>query len=325
MRSGYLSQMAKQLTMAMDAVSRCCDWIGVHGHFPWNCRETMNPAASVTAAAPGSAWDISTGAAGKNLRSCHKLAALSWQRDAIARQWESSSPKNPQVNNVRTVSDTKRAFYRIHTRPISSIYRRVVEELMVEMHLLSVNEDFRYDPIYALGVVTSFDRFMQGYQPEEDRNSIFHALCQSIEHNPQQYRQEAQQWESLAKSLEWQGVVGCLCLETSSGNGSELVALAQGIATNPKFKYSRLFAIGMFTMLQAADPETVKNDKQLADAVAKIAAALKLPEEKIKKDLELYRSNLEKMIQAQNVMADILAADRKKRAERERSAQQGSS
>ncbi len=196
---------------------------------------------------------------------------------------------------------------------------------MVEMHLLSVNEDFRYDPIYALGVVTSFDRFMQGYQPEADRNSIFHALCQSIEHNPQQYREDAQKWESLAKTLEWSGVVGCLSLETSSDNGGELVALSQSIAANPKFKYSRLFAIGMFTMLQAADPDAAKNDKQLTEVLAKIAAALKLPEEKIKKDLELYRSNLDKMIQAQKVMADILAADRKKREERERAAGQGSS
>ncbi|MFM8003381.1 MAG: photosystem II biogenesis protein Psp29, partial [Dolichospermum sp.] len=49
------------------------------------------------------------------------------------------------VNNVRTVSDTKKTFYTLHTRPINTIYRRVVEELMVEMHLLSVNVDFSYD------------------------------------------------------------------------------------------------------------------------------------------------------------------------------------
>ncbi len=72
------------------------------------------------------------------------------------------------VSTVRTVSDTKRAFYTLHTRPINSIYRRVVEEMMVEMHLLSVNADFRYDPIYALGVVTTFDRFMLGYRPDTD-------------------------------------------------------------------------------------------------------------------------------------------------------------
>ncbi|MEO1521535.1 MAG: photosystem II biogenesis protein Psp29, partial [Cyanobacteria bacterium J06633_2] len=35
------------------------------------------------------------------------------------------------MSNVRTVSDTKRQFYKLHSRPISSIYRRIVEELIV--------------------------------------------------------------------------------------------------------------------------------------------------------------------------------------------------
>ena len=82
------------------------------------------------------------------------------------------------MNNVRTVSDTKRAFYGQHTRPINAIYRRVVEELMVEMHLLLVNADFNYDSIYALGVVNTFDRFMKGYEPESDRTSIYTAIIQ---------------------------------------------------------------------------------------------------------------------------------------------------
>ena len=60
------------------------------------------------------------------------------------------------VNTVPTLSDTKRRFYKQHTRPISSIYRRFLEEMMVEMHLLWVNKTFVYDGIYALGVVTSF-------------------------------------------------------------------------------------------------------------------------------------------------------------------------
>ncbi len=60
------------------------------------------------------------------------------------------------MNNVRTVSETKRAFYGQHTRPINALYRRVVEELMVEMHLLLVNVEFEYDSIYALGVVSVF-------------------------------------------------------------------------------------------------------------------------------------------------------------------------
>ncbi|MFM6586777.1 MAG: photosystem II biogenesis protein Psp29, partial [Microcystis panniformis] len=33
------------------------------------------------------------------------------------------------MDKIRTVSDSKRDFYTRHTRPINSVYRRVVEEL----------------------------------------------------------------------------------------------------------------------------------------------------------------------------------------------------
>lgn len=71
------------------------------------------------------------------------------------------------MDKNRTLSDTKRSFYQHHRRPINSVYRRVVEELIVEMHLLSVNVDFRPEPIYYLGVCESFRRFMEGYTPKE--------------------------------------------------------------------------------------------------------------------------------------------------------------
>ena len=95
------------------------------------------------------------------------------------------------MNNVRTVSDTKRSFYGTHTRPISAIYRRVVEELMVEMHLLLVNVDFEYDSIFALGVISVYDRFMAGYQPEVDREPIYSAIIKAVEGDPAQYRRDA--------------------------------------------------------------------------------------------------------------------------------------
>ena len=220
------------------------------------------------------------------------------------------------MNNVRTVSDTKRTFYSLHTRPINTIYRRVVEELMVEMHLLSVNVDFSYNPIYALGVVTSFDRFMQGYEPERDKESIFNALSQAVEQDPQRYRQEAQRLQTLAKSLPAKDLIAWLSQTNHSVGDADLQAQLQAIANNPNFKYSRLFAIGLFSLLELADPELVKDEKQRTEALKTIAAGLKLSEEKLNKDLELYLSNIDKMAQALIVMADMLSADRKKREQR---------
>ncbi|MFB2893261.1 photosystem II biogenesis protein Psp29 [Aerosakkonemataceae cyanobacterium BLCC-F50] len=219
------------------------------------------------------------------------------------------------MNNVRTVSDTKRTFYSLHTRPINTIYRRVVEELMVEMHLLSVNNDFSYDPIYALGVVTTFDRFMQGYRPEADKEPIFAALCQAVGSDAQTYKQDAERLRSFVAQRSAKEVIDSFSQE-SFGDAGELQGTLQAIANNQKFKYSRLFAVGLFNLIEQADPELAKDPKQVTEALKKISSGLHLPEDKVQKDLELYRSNLEKMAQALVIMEDAVKAERKKREQR---------
>jgi photosystem II biogenesis protein Psp29 len=218
-------------------------------------------------------------------------------------------------SNVRTVSDTKRAFYTLHTRPINSIYRRVVDELMVEMHLLSVNADYRYDPIYGLGVVTAFDRFMQGYRPEADKASIFNALCQALQDDAQKYRRDAEQLQSEATSINVSSFLSQV-KQLDTAPNSAIYDTLRNVAGNSKFKYSRLFAIGLYTLLELMDPNLVKDESKRNEAIQTLSDALNLSTDKVQKDLELYRSNLDKLAQAQIVLEDILKADRKKKEER---------
>jgi photosystem II biogenesis protein Psp29 len=220
------------------------------------------------------------------------------------------------VNNQSTVSDTKRNFYSQHTRPINSIYRRVVEELMVEMHLLSTNIDFAYDPIYALGVVSSFDRFMASYRPETDKQSIFIALCQSMGGNAQQYRTDATSVEEFARNMQAQDIVGWLAHPTHDGMGAQLAGTLGSIASNPKFKYSRLFGIGLFTILERSAPDLLKDEQKREAAILQIGEAIHLPTDKVQKDLDTYRSNLDKLVQMEAVMGDLAEAERKKREKR---------
>ena len=224
-----------------------------------------------------------------------------------------TATENKVVTNVKTVSDTKRAFYSHHQKPINSVYRRVVEELMVEMHLLSVNADFEYDPIYYLGVVSSFERLMQGYQPEKDKESIFNALCKSVDLDPDYCRTQAGSLLSVAESKSADETIAWLSNPEGDDN---IVAPISAIAKKEKFKYSRLFAIGLYTLLEKADLELLKDKEKSNKVFETLAQNLHLPEEKMKKDLELYRSNLDKMEQLLKVMSDMLEASRKQREKR---------
>lgn len=220
------------------------------------------------------------------------------------------------MNNIRTVSDTKRTFYSLHTRPINSIYRRVVEELMVEMHLLSVNVDFSYNPIYALGVVTAFDRFMQGYQPASDQESIFNALIKAEQDDPQRYRGDAERLKELGKTQSVQDLMTGLKSPVDGNSVTELQGYLLPVTTNSKLKYNRLFAIGLFTLLEQVDPNGIQDQATREKLLTQVAEALHLPEDKLIKDLDLYRSNIEKVTQARIMIEEMTQAERKKREQR---------
>lgn len=217
------------------------------------------------------------------------------------------------MDKVRTVSDTKRDFYTHHARPINSVYRRFIEELLVEMHLLSVNVDFYYDPIYALGVVTSFERFVQGYRPQQDKDSIFSALCYSVGGNAQQYRQDAQTLLTHVKGMSVSDFMEILKATSSQVPKDGIFCeTLQGIAQNSRFKYSRLFTVGLYTLIMELDSDLVENQDQNKQIFGKIAEIIHLYPEKLQKDLELYRSNLDKIEQLLAVIEDALEAERKK-------------
>jgi photosystem II biogenesis protein Psp29 len=219
------------------------------------------------------------------------------------------------VNTVRTVADTKQDFYREFSKPINSVYRKVLDELMVELHLLTVNQTFAYDSIFALGVVTAYDRFTNGYQPAGDLAPIFLALCNSLSLSVDKLRGEATHASELAQRSPSEVKNLLSSLETTV-NLDPLTAQIREIASKEKFKYSRLFGIGLFTLLEIAEPETTKESGKRQALLETVSKTLKIGD-RFPKDIDLYLSNLEKVEQGRQMMADMVEAERKKRAKKE--------
>ncbi len=217
---------------------------------------------------------------------------------------------NVSVPPVPTVADTKRAFYQHHPRPIHSVYQRVVEELLVEMHLLQVNVGFRYHPLYALGIVTSFDTLMVHYTPAAHRDSIFQALCRALHHDPEALRADAQRLQNLAEGEAGATLRTWLTQPDATLSAHDPLQMElQSWLTPPPPKYSRLVGIGLLTLVQSVLPQ---GEEQWPSAVQTLTRALNLHGEKVERDLDLYRSSLERLTQAQAVLADILKGGKTK-------------
>lgn len=76
----------------------------------------------------------------------------------------------------------------MYKRPIPSVYNTVLQELIVQQHLMRYKKTYRYDAVFALGFVTVYDQLMEGYPSDEDRDAIFQAYINALKEDPQQYR-----------------------------------------------------------------------------------------------------------------------------------------
>jgi photosystem II biogenesis protein Psp29 len=220
------------------------------------------------------------------------------------------------VNTVRTVSDTKKDFYLAFPKPVNSVYRRVIDELLVEVHLLKVNQTFVYDSIFALGLVTTFDRFTVGYKPETDRFAVFHALCSALQFDSDRVRQDATALSDLATRSP--NEVKTLLTNLESGIHLEpLSGQLHTIANKANFKYSRLLGVGLYALLEIVDPEAIADNTKREETLKLVGDILKFGSDRLLKDIDLYRSNLDKIEQARQMIADMVEAERKKRSQKE--------
>ncbi|AEC07092.1 Protein THYLAKOID FORMATION 1 [Arabidopsis thaliana] len=212
--------------------------------------------------------------------------------------------------DVPPVSETKSKFLKAYKRPIPSIYNTVLQELIVQQHLMRYKKTYRYDPVFALGFVTVYDQLMEGYPSDQDRDAIFKAYIEALNEDPKQYRIDAQKMEEWARSQTSASLV-----DFSSKEG-DIEAVLKDIAgragSKEGFSYSRFFAVGLFRLLELASA----TDPTVLD---KLCASLNINKKSVDRDLDVYRNLLSKLVQAKELLKEYVEREKKKQGERAQS------
>ncbi|XP_071698149.1 protein THYLAKOID FORMATION1, chloroplastic-like [Rutidosis leptorrhynchoides] len=205
------------------------------------------------------------------------------------------------------VSETKSKFLNAYKRPIPSIYNNVLQELIVQQHLIRYKKTYRYDPVFAIGFVTVYDQLMEGYPSDDDREAIFKSYINALNEDPLQYRSDAKKLEDWARTQSSGSLV-----EFSSREGDIeciLKDIAERAGGNGSFSYSRFFAVGLFRLLElsnATEPTVLE----------KLCAALNIPKRSVDRDLDVYRNLLSKLVQAKELLKEYVEREKKKQQER---------
>ncbi|KAJ4980367.1 hypothetical protein NE237_031204 [Protea cynaroides] len=206
-----------------------------------------------------------------------------------------------------TVAETKMNFLKAYKRPIPGVYNTVLQELIVQQHLMRYKRTYRYDPVFALGFVTVYDQLMEGYPSNEDREAIFKAYVQALEEDPEQYRNDAKKLEDWARAQNASSLV-----EFPSREGEVegiLKDISERAGGNGSFSYSRFFAVGLFRLLELANATE-------PTILEKLCATLNINKRSVDRDLDVYRNLLSKLVQAKELLKEYMDREKKKKEER---------
>ncbi|KZR89672.1 photosystem II biogenesis protein Psp29 [Synechococcus sp. MIT S9508] len=215
------------------------------------------------------------------------------------------------MTGSQTIADSKKAFHTAFPYVIPSLYRRTADELLVELHLLSHQTHFRINALFAVGLCQVFQAFTKGYRPETQLDPLFAALCSCNGFDGDEIKALAQ---GSSKAVKGHTVDDVQAWLKSKGKGApEPLASGLSAVTGDEFHYSRLVAVGLFSLLSEAQGNKSDDPEELSKTVHAIGEEIGLSRPRLEKDLGLYRSNLEKMVQAVELMEETLAAERRKR------------
>ena len=202
---------------------------------------------------------------------------------------------------TQTIADSKRAFHQAFPHVIAPLHRRIADELLVELHLLSHQDSFQAGQLFSVGLVTVFTRFTKGYRPEEHRDDLLAAICSSNGFDVDQIKSEAE--GSLA--------------EAAGQTGDKFNSWIKKLQLPEQSHYSRLMAVGLLSMMEAAHGELKGEDAaELRKKAVEISEQIGMPEARVEKDLGIFVASSERMEQAVELMEETLAAERRKKEKR---------
>ena len=201
-----------------------------------------------------------------------------------------------QLKEKLTVSDSKKLFHEQFPYVIPGLYKRIVDEMLVELNLLNHQNEFIQDDLFCVGLTETFKELTKGYKPEEHLVVLFESLCNSSNFEPKIIK------EASKKTLE--GYKDKSLNEIS-------ILLKEKSDTN--LYSSRILNLGIYLIIaNATDFKDIK-DSEKNKIISDIINKLNLSFNKAEKDIGIYKSSIIKMEQAKELLQESKLKDKKEK------------
>ena len=200
-----------------------------------------------------------------------------------------------------TVSDSKTLFHEQFPFVIPGLYKRIVDEMLVELNLLNNQSDFTLDPYFCVGLTESFNELTKGYEPPEHLENLFSAICKSTHFNVDEINEISNKTINDHKNKDLKDI-----FDQVIKNSSE------------KIYYSRVLMLGIYKIFASANDFKDNEDISKVKIITEITEKLNLPLPRAEKDINMYKTTINRIKQARELLKETVLADRKKRDEKKK-------
>jgi len=198
-----------------------------------------------------------------------------------------------------TVSDSKKLFYEQFPYVIPGLYKRIVDEMLVELNLLNHQNEFKQDYLFCIGLTETFHELMKGYKPEKHLDLLFDSLCSSTNFDAKEIKKISQKSQEEFKDISSKDTLKFL----KEKNNSKLYP-------------SRILNLGIYKIISNTQDLKGVNELEMNKIISDIFENLNLSFNKAEKDIGIYKSSISKMEQAKELIEELKIKDKKKGKEK---------
>ena len=194
-----------------------------------------------------------------------------------------------------TVSDSKKLFHEKFPYVIPGLYKKIVDEMLVELNLLNHQNEFTQDYLFCIGLTETFKELMKGYQPKKHLDLLFESLCSSTNF-------EAKKINEISKNSQ---------KEFKDKTSKDILKLLKE-KSDSRLYPSRILNLGIYILIANSKDLKEKNESEMSKIISDIFEKLNLSTNKAEKDIGIYKSTISKMEQAKELIEELRTKDKKK-------------
>ena len=202
---------------------------------------------------------------------------------------------NKKLKEKLTVSDSKKLFHEQFPYVIPGLYKRIVDEMLVELNLLNHQNEFTQDHLFCIGLTEIFKELTKGYKPEKHLVLLFESLCSSTNFEAKEIKEISEKFQK----------------EFNDKSSKDLLKLLKE-KSKSKLYQSRILNLGIYTLISNTKDCKEKNESEINNMISEIFEMLNLSKSKAEKDIGIYKSSISKMEQARELIEELRIKDKKK-------------